>query len=81
MIVLFDKYCQICKHESTSETEDPCNECLTCPENQNSHKPVYFEEDKAKKKENDRLKMEVKATKILKKNTSREENNDKSTET
>jgi predicted DCC family thiol-disulfide oxidoreductase YuxK len=45
-IVYFDQYCPLCKHTSVSETEDPCNECLTYPVNIESHKPVNFEENK-----------------------------------
>ena len=41
--VEFDKYCPKCKFKDISETEDPCNECLTEPVNEHSHKPVKFE--------------------------------------
>ena len=42
-------YCLKCRHWTNSETEDPCNECLSNPANLNSHKPVRFEEDPDKK--------------------------------
>lgn len=48
-IVVFDKYCPICKHYKRSENEDPCFECLDDPVNALSHKPVKFENGKAKK--------------------------------
>lgn len=40
--VYFSDYCSKCKHERVLETEDPCNECLTYPSNEDSHKPVNF---------------------------------------
>ena len=43
--VYFSQYCLKCKHGDLEETEEPCNECLTHPWNENSHKPVYFEEE------------------------------------
>lgn len=47
-IVLFDKYCPICKHYKKTEDEDPCWECLDDPVNVWSHKPVRFKEAKKK---------------------------------
>lgn len=44
--VYFDKYCGKCIHKDIPETEDPCNECLTQPSNENSHKPINFKEEK-----------------------------------
>lgn len=41
--VEFNKYCTRCKHWKVSGTEEPCNECLTEPVNEYSHKPVKFE--------------------------------------
>jgi hypothetical protein len=41
--VEFNEFCHRCKHKSVPETEDPCNECLTEPINEHSHKPVNFE--------------------------------------
>jgi hypothetical protein len=40
--VAFDVYCPLCINSKLAETEDPCNECLTTPVNQNSHKPINF---------------------------------------
>lgn len=49
--VFFGDYCPSCKFYDTDETDDPCNECLTCPSNEDSHKPVkYRKGDKKKKK-------------------------------
>lgn len=41
----FDKYCPKCEYSSIEGTEDPCNECLTCPVNVESHKPIKFKEN------------------------------------
>ena len=43
--VYFNMYCPGCKHEAVKETEEPCNECLSCPVNEHSHKPVKWEEN------------------------------------
>ena len=47
-LVEFDKYCTCCKHKRVSQCEEPCNTCLTNPVNEDSHKPVMFEEKKPK---------------------------------
>lgn len=47
--VHFDLYCLKCVHLNVPETEDPCNECLTNPVNEDSHKPVNFIEGRKKK--------------------------------
>lgn len=41
--VYFDKYCKTCKHSKTPENKEPCEECLDCPTNTDSHKPVNWE--------------------------------------
>lgn len=41
--VYFDKYCASCAHNSLKDYESPCNECLSNPTNDNSHKPVNYE--------------------------------------
>lgn len=43
--VRFDIYCPKCKHKETNEEDDPCNGCLDECVNENSHKPVNFEEE------------------------------------
>ena len=43
--VYYEQYCKKCKHWELDDAEDPCDECLGTPMNQDSHKPVYFEED------------------------------------
>lgn len=45
-IVEFDKYCKNCKYFNKAEEEEPCCECLNNPVNEDSHKPLYFEEKK-----------------------------------
>ena len=45
-IVQFDKYCKLCTHKDLPEEEDPCYYCLCYDTNTNSHKPVYYEENK-----------------------------------
>ena len=42
--VYFWEYCKTCKYADTVETDDPCNECLNNPSNENSHKPVRWED-------------------------------------
>lgn len=43
--VYFHEYCKTCKFKDTSETEEPCNECLDNPMNLYSHKPVNYKKD------------------------------------
>lgn len=40
----FKKYCPLCEYEKKLESEDPCYDCLACPAQQNTHKPLYFKE-------------------------------------
>lgn len=40
--VEFDKWCQKCEHKDLKDDEDPCNECLAEPVNENSRRPVNF---------------------------------------
>lgn len=42
--VVFHQYCPTCKYYALSGTEEPCNECLSNPINEDSHKPVKWEE-------------------------------------
>ena len=52
--VHFDQYCKKCKHKKLDEGEEPCNECLSNPYNEYSHKPVRYEKDNRKSdKENE----------------------------
>lgn len=44
--VQYSKYCWICKHKNVNENEEPCETCLTEFVNENSKKPLYFEENK-----------------------------------
>lgn len=43
-IVEFDKYCSTCKHKDLEEEKDPCNECLNEPFNEDSRRPVNYDE-------------------------------------
>lgn len=40
--VYFGLYCKTCEHYSKDQDQEPCNECLTEPMNQYSHKPVKW---------------------------------------
>lgn len=42
--VRFDIYCKKCKHYNKSESEDPCFDCLDQGWNEDSYKPIYFED-------------------------------------
>lgn len=44
--VYFNVYCPKCKHWETNDWEDPCDICLATGSNENTHKPVYFEDVK-----------------------------------
>lgn len=44
--VYFSQWCKSCKHYNEPETEEPCNECLGEPGNEDSHKPVKWENTK-----------------------------------
>ena len=40
--VLFDKWCKTCKYRFKGEAEDPCNDCLNEPSNNDSTKPIEY---------------------------------------
>lgn len=40
----FHTYCPRCEYRRLEETEDPCNECLSIPMNEDTHKPIHFRE-------------------------------------
>lgn len=40
--VYFDNFCAQCMHKDKTEDESPCDECLSKPVNEYSHKPVFF---------------------------------------
>lgn len=44
--VYFDQYCESCEHKDLNDYENPCNDCLANPGNENSHKPVEYKEKK-----------------------------------
>ena len=43
-IVEYENWCPKCKYLNVDEVEEPCNECLTYPVVEDSHKPIKFEE-------------------------------------
>lgn len=45
----FHEYCNKCQYKDTSETEDPCDACLTVAgDTDYSHKPINFKEKEGK---------------------------------
>lgn len=42
--VRYDLYCPKCKYKNVAENQEPCWECLTEFVNENSQKPLMFEE-------------------------------------
>ena len=49
--VRYDLYCHRCQYETYKEGEDPCDECLSTPYNENSHRPINWKERKEKTRE------------------------------
>jgi len=45
-LVAFDIWCPKCKYKNKREEEEPCDECLAYPVNENSTKPVMWEGNK-----------------------------------
>lgn len=43
-IVNFYKYCNECLYKRVNPDDDPCNECLDAPVNEESYKPINFKE-------------------------------------
>lgn len=54
-IVDYEKYCQFCKFKNVDDIkgENPCNDCLDQPVNDDSIKPIDFELDTDKFTEDD----------------------------
>ncbi len=44
--VYFGYYCPHCTHCGEDEDSDVCNECLTYPYREDSHKPINFMDSK-----------------------------------
>lgn len=44
--VRFDEFCPKCKHWDKQESEDPCFDCLNQGWNEDSHRPIFFDENK-----------------------------------
>ena len=43
--VKFNDRCNSCKYKDKSEADDPCYDCMCWPVNEDSTKPVNYEED------------------------------------
>ncbi len=43
-IVDFEHYCPTCEFSNIADVEDPCNDCLTVPAREYSHKPEKYQE-------------------------------------
>lgn len=41
--VYFVKYCRTCKYRKLWDYQEPCNECITHPYREDSHKPIKWE--------------------------------------
>ena len=44
-IVEYERYCDKCLYFNKPESEDPCDECLNKPFNEDTRRPVNFKED------------------------------------
>ena len=42
----FEHWCPLCTHKDVDEAKDPCHDCLNEPVNDDSRKPVMWEEAK-----------------------------------
>lgn len=42
--VYFNQYCKTCEYKNLKESEEPCDECLSNPINEYSHKPINYKE-------------------------------------
>lgn len=42
--VFFDMYCKTCEYYEQASYLHPCNDCLSNPYNEDSHKPVNWKE-------------------------------------
>lgn len=40
--VRFDQYCNKCKYQKKTESDDPCYECLNYGVNIDSRKPIHY---------------------------------------
>lgn len=50
-IVKFHDWCLKCKYAEHLEDQPPCDDCLSWPVNEDSHKPVNFEPSARHKKQ------------------------------
>lgn len=42
--VYFNQYCKTCEYKNLKESEESCDECLSNPINEYSHKPINYKE-------------------------------------
>lgn len=42
--VYFADWCKTCKYGHLEEYKEPCEECISQPWNENSHKPIKYKE-------------------------------------
>ena len=45
--VRYDLYCKSCEYSHLAASDDPCNECLGTPSNEDSKKPINFKKARA----------------------------------
>lgn len=43
-LVRFDLYCPSCQNKDTTETDEPCNECLGIPARKGTAEPEKYKE-------------------------------------
>lgn len=46
--VYYYLYCDTCINRDTDAGDDPCNECLNNPYNDDSHKPINYRKEESK---------------------------------
>lgn len=42
---VYFNYCEMCIYWKHKEGEDPCDMCLQTPCREDSHRPIFYEED------------------------------------
>lgn len=46
----YKAYCRKCTHRKTSPIEEPCDECLSIPAQEETRIPIHYAEDKSNDK-------------------------------
>ncbi len=44
IMVRYDLWCDKCQHKTIKENDEPCEECLDHPINENTERPINFKE-------------------------------------